>query len=468
MLANRAPARRLGSYRNFMRGAEANGLTMFALAGLFGVLALGTPALGQGPQANWWESLTGSGTPDYTGRRQEDRARDRAAQQNEVLDDLRPDAMPMRSDEMVTAIDAAIAKYQQIADNGGWPIIPPGRMMREGEDDERVPLLRRRLQMSGDLRIRSDVYNSSTFDSDLTNAVKRYQRRNGLRPTGRVERSTYPALNMTVDERIAQLRMNLGRIRELMSTPAEERYVLVNVPAFQLEAVAKYEVQQRHRVIVGRTERQTPSVKATIRALNFFPYWRVPDSVAHLDLIPRLMKEPEYLQNEKIRVLDPAGNREVGPQTVDWNSPEAKKLKFRQDPGPQNALGLVRIDMPNEHTVYMHDTPMKPLFKQRSRAFSAGCVRVEGVFDLVDWLASYEQGYGQTGRAQQIVEAGEAVDVNLTRPVPVYFVYITAWAERDGDVEFRPDIYGRDGAVDQIAEMDRDPNEPPPPVTLAP
>ena len=331
-------------------GAEPSSLVMCALAGLFGVLVLGAPAHGQSAQANWWESLTGSGTPDYTGRRQEDRARDRAAQQNEPLDDLRPDAMPMRSDEMIAAMDAAIAKYQQIADNGGWPVIPPGRMMREGEDDERVPLLRRRLRMSGDLAPRQDAYNSYTFDSELTDAVRRYQRRNGLRPTGRVERSTYPALNMTVDERIAQLRMNLGRIRELMATPVEERYVLVNVPAFQLEAVEKYEVQQRHRVIVGRTERQTPSVKATIRALNFFPYWRVPDSVAHLDLIPRLMKEPEYLQNEKIRVLDPAGNREVDPQTVDWNSPEAKKLKFRQDPGPQNALGLVRIDMPNEHT----------------------------------------------------------------------------------------------------------------------
>ena len=122
MLANRAPARRLGSYRNVMRGTEVHGLTMFALAGVFAVLALGSPGPGQGPQANWWESLTGSGTPDYTGRRQEDRARDRAAQQNEVLDDLRPDAMPMRSDEMVAAIDGAIAKYQQIADNGGWPI----------------------------------------------------------------------------------------------------------------------------------------------------------------------------------------------------------------------------------------------------------------------------------------------------------------------------------------------------------
>jgi len=149
--------------------------------------------------------------------------------------------------------------------------------------------------------------------------------------------------NETLD--IPDAIMNLGRIRELMSNPVEERYVLVNIPAFQLEAVQKYEVQQRHRVIVGRTERQSPSVKATIRALNFFPYWRVPDSVAHLDLIPRLMKEPDYLQNEKIRVLDAAGVNEVDPQTVNWTAPEAQKLKFRQDPGPQNALGLGVIDV---------------------------------------------------------------------------------------------------------------------------
>ena len=124
--------------------------------------------------------------------------------------------------------------------------------------------------------------------------------------------------------------------------------------------------------------------------------------------------------------------------------------------------------MPNEHTVYMHDTPMKQLFSQRSRAFSAGCVRVEGVFNLVDWIARYEPGWGEPGQAQRIVQGGQAVDVTLTRPIPVYFSYITAWAERDGEVEFRPDIYGRDGAVDQVAEMDRDPNEPPPAETLAP
>jgi len=463
MLAHRAPARLFGLH---LWGGDAGSsrLAACASAAIASLMLLAVPAHAQAAQANWWESLTGSGSADYSNRREDDRP----ARQAEPLDDLRPDAVPLRSDEMIASIEDAIARYQQIAQQGGWPVVPPGRMMREGEEDERVPILRRRLIASGDLRPRQSYYNSYSFDDELSSAVKHFQRRNGLRPTGRVERSTYPALNMTVEERINQLRLNLGRIRELMSSPVEERYVLVNIPAFQLEAVEKYEVQQRHRVIVGRTERQSPSVKATIRALNFFPYWRVPDSVAHLDLIPRLMKEPDYLLNEKIRVFDASATREIDPQTVNWGSPEAQKFRFRQDPGPQNALGLVRIDMPNEHTVYMHDTPMKQLFGQRSRAFSAGCVRVEGVFDLVDWIAYYEAGWGQPGRAQQIVDAGQPLDVTLTRPLPVYFVYITAWAERDGEVVFRPDIYGRDGAVDQVAEMDRDPNDPAPVVTLAP
>jgi murein L,D-transpeptidase YcbB/YkuD len=428
---------------------------------------LAGPSYAQGAQANWWESITGYGTPDYTYRRGDDEG-DRPQRVVEPLDDLRPDPTPWRSDEMIAAVEDAIARYQELASAGGWPLIPPGRMMREGEDDERVPLLRKRLRMSGDYRARGPGYNGSeVFDEALVVAVRRFQRRHGLRPTGRVERSTYPALNMTVEERLAQLRLNLGRLRELMATRTEDRYILVNIPAFQLEAVERFEVQQRHRVIVGRTERQSPSVNATVRALNFFPYWRVPDSVAHLDLIPRLKKEPDYLATEKIRVLAGDGT-EVDPNRINWDAPDAMKLKFRQDPGPQNALGLVRIDMPNADNVYMHDTPMKTLFDQRSRAFSAGCVRVQGVFDLVDWIARYEPGWEQPGQAQAIVDAGHALDVNLSRPVPVHFTYITAWAERNGDVEFRPDIYGRDGAVDTIAEMDRDPNEAPPPASLAP
>ena len=208
-------------------------------------------------------------------------------------------------------------------------------------------------------------------------------------------------------------------------------------------------MELRHRVIVGKPERQTPTVRATIRALNFFPYWRVPESVAHLDLIPRLVKEPGYLQQERIRVLTGSFNGpEVDSSAIDWRQADAKQLRFRQDPGPQNALGLVRIDMPNEHGVYMHDTPLKPLFNQRSRAFSAGCVRVQDVFTLVEWIAKYEAGWDQPGRAQDVIATGQALDLTLTRPLPVYFTYITAWAELDGRIIFRPDIYGRDGVRD--------------------
>jgi murein L,D-transpeptidase YcbB/YkuD len=327
--------------------------------------------------------------------------------------------------------------------------------------------VRHRLILAGDLRSHGPRYDgSTTFDAALAEGVMRFQQRHGLRTTGRVDQPTLAQMNVSADARLEQLKLNQRRIRELMESRIEDRYVLVNVAAFQLEAVEGHVVQRRHRVIVGKPERPTPSVKATVRALNFFPQWRVPDSVASLDLIPRLQKEPEYLREQQIHVLLASTGAELDPASIDWHQVDATKVKFRQDPGPQNALGLVRIDMPNEHMVYMHDTPMKSLFGQRARAFSAGCIRVEDVFALVEWLARYESGWEQPGRAQDAVAAGQPLDVALTHPVPVYFTYITAWAERDGRIEFRPDLYGRDGSRDYAGELD--PDAPPPPPMLAP
>ncbi len=469
MPAYRAPARPYDRNRaaHLCRGFMRAGVLLSIVVGLTLLSTAPVPA-----QSNWWESITGTGTPDYTGRRQkEERARKRSQRVRAPLEDLRPDPTPYRSDEMIAAMEAAIDRYQHLVSIGGWPMVPKGRMMRGGESDNRVPILRKRLRMSGDLASRnSGYYDSNTFDDQLSQAVRRFQLRHGLRPTGRVERSTYPVLNVTTERRLAQLRLNLRRIQDLMKNRVEDRYILVNIPAFQLEAVERYEVQQRHRVIVGRTVRQTPSIKATIRGLNFFPYWRVPDSVANFDIIPRLAKEPDYLSKEKIRVLNGVDGPEVDPYSIVWGTADTTRLKFRQEPGPQNALGLVRIDMPNKDIVYMHDTPMKSLFGQRSRGFSAGCVRVQDVFKLVEWIARYEPGWEQPGRADHVIQAGQPLDVKLTRPIPVYFAYITAWAERDGEVVFRPDIYGRDGTVGLIAEaeVEPDPEEPKPPNLLAP
>ncbi|WP_414463149.1 L,D-transpeptidase family protein [Hyphomicrobium sp. DY-1] len=368
---------------------------------------------------------------------------DRAPQR---LDDLRPDSTPWRSDTMLNAISAAIEHYQQIVSAGGWPLVPPGRMMREGDDDDRVPILRKRLRITGDLSSKSTYYDSTTFDSELTDAVKHFQKRNGLRETGRIERSVYPVLNITAEQRLAELKLNYDRIKGLMQN-VEERYVLVNIPAFQAEAVDKFEVQLRFRTIVGRPERETPEVAAMIRNINFYPYWHVPQSIATLDLIPRLKKEPGYLSDEGIRVYTGNG-QELDPKTVDWSSPQTATYRFRQDPGAKNALGLLRLDMTNQYGVYMHDTPMKTLFDQRSRPFSAGCVRVQNVVDLADWIAHNEPGWGEPGSVRKQLALGQPMELKLTRPVPVHFVYITAWAEPStGEVQFRQDIYGRDGSA---------------------
>jgi L,D-transpeptidase YcbB len=426
------------------------------------VIATGR-ASAQDSGVHWWEVIPGFGHQEKPRRASDEDLRARA----EVLDDLRPDANPWRSDVMIEALEGAVQRYQSIVANGGWPMVPSTR--RPEDDDQRAPLLRQRLMISGELSRKAASGFGYGYE-DLEPAVRRFQHNNGLRATGRLDTSTLQALNVPAQARLAQLRVNLQRLRELTEQRIEDRYVLVNVAAFQLEAVEHHQVELRHRVIAGKPERQTPAVRATIKAINFYPYWRVPESVAHLDLIPRLVKEPEYLAKEQIRVLTGTYNGpEVDPAQIDWRQADATKLRFRQDPGPQNALGLLRLDMPNEHGVYMHDTPMKPLFNQRSRAFSAGCVRVQDVFALAEWVARNEQGWEQPGRVQEILGAGQAFDLNLSRPVPVYFTYITAWAEPAGGIQFRPDIYGRDGMRDVVASHERDPSDgPAPPWTLAP
>jgi L,D-transpeptidase YcbB len=439
------------------RNASVSLLLALALAYLV------QPAFSQ--ESQWWEFFPGFGKPD-TPRPAAHEERRRP----EPLSDLRPDRTPLRSQDMIDALEAAINRYQTIVTNGGWPAIPGNRAIRADDNDERVALLHKRLAISGEWKGRpTQGLFGVDYSEGFERAVRRFQESNGLRVNGYVDRQTLQALNVPAIARLAQLRVNLQRLRELMARN-DERYVLVNAAAFQLEAVERGQVELRHRVIVGKTERQTPTVRATIRALNFYPHWRVPESVATLDLIPRLIKEPDYLQKEKIRVLTGSYNGpEIDSTNVDWSKVDAARIRFRQDPGPQNALGLVRIDMPNSEGVYMHDTPMKHLFNQRWRAFSAGCVRVQDVFTLVEWIAKYENGWDQPGRAQDMIATGQPLDMSLTRPVPVYFTYITAWAELDGRIIFRPDIYDRDGVRDTTTTAERDPDDSPPPrFTLAP
>ena len=417
---------------------------------------------------SFWPQMLPGFASNSTETPSPDERRRRRAAEADALEDLREGEMPLRSREMLATIDDAIGRLERVAADGGWPIIPGSRMIRPGDDDERVPLIRRVLVLWGDMRPNSG-YGSYNLDGAMEAGIRRFQSRHGLRISGRVDRPTLQAMNVPASARLAQLKLNYRRLQDLLALRLDERYVLVNVPAFQAEAVSREIVEQRHRVIAGKPDRQTPVVTASIRALNFFPYWRVPESIANLDVIPRLRKEPEYLQKEHIRVLTGSFvGPEVDATNIDWHNVDAAKLRFRQDPGPQNALGLVRIDMPNEHGVYMHDTPMKPLFEQRARAFSAGCVRVQNVFDLAAWIARGEPNMSRE-RVEEILQGGQAVDVTLTRPVPVVFAYVTAWAEPSGRIVFRPDVYGKDQLKELASDRERDPEAPPPPrETLAP
>jgi murein L,D-transpeptidase YcbB/YkuD len=243
------------------------------------------------------------------------------------------------------------------------------------------------------------------------------------------------------------LETNLVRLRS-MSGYLGDRYVMVNIPGAQIEAVENNRVAQRHTAIVGRTSRQTPILNSKIYELNLNPYWTAPVSIVRKDIIPVMRKNPTYLSDNKIRVFKADGT-ELTADEIDWSSDEATKYRFRQEPGRINAMGSVKINFPNPHAVYMHDTPQQSLFSRLLRFKSSGCVRVQNVRDLLTWLAKDTPGWSRRN-IEQTIATGERIDIKLAEPVPVYFTYITAWSTADGIVHFRDDIYRRDG-VDELA-----------------
>ena len=212
--------------------------------------------------------------------------------------------------------------------------------------------------------------------------------------------------------------------------------------AAQIEAIEGGAAVLRHTAVVGKPDRPSPEINSRITEINFNPFWTVPVSIVKRDLIPKMQTEPDYLTKNHIRIFDQR-NRELQPEQVDWNTEEAINYQFKQDPGDFNSLGSVRINFPNTHQVYMHDTPFKNLFGEDFRFHSSGCVRVQNVRELVYWLLRETAGWPRV-EVDRVVKAGERKDIRLKRPVPLFWVYVTGWATADGVVQFRDDIYGRD------------------------
>ena len=352
--------------------------------------------------------------------------------------------LPILSPETVSFVEQAIVRYQGIVASGGWQIVPATKKLQLGVVDPDVQALRQRLMVSGDLAASAGI--SPAFDSYVDTALRRFQTRHGLPVDGTTGRYTYAAMNVPADVRLTQLQTNLVRLKT-MSGSLGERFVMVNIPAAQIEAVEGGRVVLRHTAIVGKIDRQTPILSSKINEIIINPYWNAPESIVRRDIIPIVRKDPDYLSKNSIHILDSKGN-EVDPLSIDWSTEEAAKLRFRQDPGKINAMSSVKINFPNSHAVYMHDTPQQSLFIDQDRFYSSGCVRVQNVRDLVTWLLRDTAGWDRQ-RFEQTIRSGENMPVNLASPVPVYFVYISAWSTGDAVVHFRDDIYGMDG-VDQL------------------
>ncbi len=347
------------------------------------------------------------------------------------------------SADAIQQMSSALASYRALARQPQPAPLPNKGTLRFGDTGQAVADLRARLTMTGDLRGRGDAY---AFDENVEAAVKRYQLRNGVEPTGIVYGITQRLLNVPLDVRVRQLELNLQRMQELApKISAQSRYILMNSASFELQGIQGGAVAVTSRTIAGKRATPTPIVSAQVQALNTLPYWHVPGTIAKAALIPMIRKDPDYLYKERIRVFSSFGGEEVDPGSVNWWGPEAERYVFRQDPGEQNALGVLRFDMPNKHIVYMHDTPMKNLFGYFERAVSAGCVRLQNFWGVADWVLAGQDG--QTASTLQgKVASGQQATIRLKQPVPVHFIYLTAWMD-NGTVQFRNDLYNRDASA---------------------
>ncbi len=353
---------------------------------------------------------------------------------------------PTLARENVTATRNAIKQYAEIVARGGWAQLPPIEL-RTGMRHPAVVQLRKRLQATSDLQAFGGT--PEIYDSYVEHAVKKAQTRHGLPATGFLDKDTILELNVPAAARLRQLRTNLPRLQTASAGVPAGKYVVVNIPSVQIEAINNNQVVSRHTGVVGKPDRPSPLINSAIEEINFNKDWFVPPTVLKADLLGEAHKKgKEALVAHKIDVYaDFAGyqkGQRIDPDTVDWNSDAPLHLFYVQNGGPENPLGFVKLNFASPHHVYMHDTAAPSIFSQAFRAESSGCVRVQGIHRLVAWLLE-DNGW----TVQQVLrmrDTGEKLNIRLKKKVPLFWVYITGWATQDGTVQFRRDIYRRDGA----------------------
>lgn len=340
-----------------------------------------------------------------------------------------------------------MADYRAMAASGGWPIVAEGETLKPGMDNPRITEVRQRLSVTGDLA--GDNTDSTLFDAELEEAVKRFQKRHNLNPDGAIGKQTLAAMNVTVEARINQINVNMERYRWLKRDITGPR-VAVNIAGFEAFAGQQGKFDLSMPVVVGKLHHETPVFSDTIKYIVFNPYWTLPPSIARNETLPKLKKDPLYLQKHNMKIFDGwgSGSKELDATTIDWSKVTSKQMnqyRVRQEPGPKNALGTLKIVFPNKHNVYLHDTPSHGLFKREKRAFSHGCIRMGQPAEMAAWVLGGEEKGWSIERVNEIVKNRERKVVVLEKPMPIHILYRTAGVDPENKtLHFYEDVYGRD------------------------
>ncbi|HXW69280.1 MAG TPA: L,D-transpeptidase family protein [Dissulfurispiraceae bacterium] len=368
----------------------------------------------------------------------------KSKQIRESLDRLRPDQ------DSYNRLRQALARYRELLSKGAWPLISNGPPLKKGSRSDRVVELRKRLAVSGDLEP-GETGGGDLFDEKLVQSVIDVQKRHGLKTDGIVGSATLNALNVPLKYRVRQMELNMERLRWILGN-REQRSIVVNIANFQLDVIENGKSIISMKVVVGKRYWDTPVFTARMTYLIINPSWNVPESISRKELLKKIRNTPHYLARQNIKVFRGwgSGEKEIDPETIAWYRITANNLpyRFRQEPGPLNPLGRLKFMLPNKFDVYLHDTPAKSLFSENVRAFSHGCTRIEEPIELAEYVLRDDPIWTRE-KLMAAIEKGTEQRVQIPHPLNVHFLYLTAWVDEGGAVQFRNDIYGRDQRLDE-------------------